>query len=337
MDEFLNGVVKRGRRGRRGKAAATAAAIVLGVGTVGVPAADAAPRSASPASRIFQVRDPSAPVSRFKNGRTVVGRASEAPRAATGTLPAARGTGRRAHSRGVVFTRTFPENVRMLDDGGLRPTSIIGPDGRTPVTTGTTTYPYRASGRLTFVAPNGITYGCTAFLYDDNTVATAGQCVHYQGWNTNFVFWPGQNGASTPYGSCGWLSAHVPAGFPDPEYDYGAVKLDCTIGNTTGWLGLRFQSASYNGTQVNIAGYPTDRPTGTMWQMSGPIAASTVRQLFYSIDVTGGQNGSAVQMPGCGGYCAIAVHAYGLYGGSPYNRGTRITDSAFNNYTFWAL
>ena len=33
--------------------------------------------------------------------------------------------------------------------------------------------------------------------------------------------------------------------------------------------------------------------------------------------------------------CAIAIHTNGVYGGSPYNRGTRITEAAFNNLVAW--
>ncbi|WP_018655006.1 trypsin-like serine peptidase [Actinomadura flavalba] len=313
---------------RAGRFCAALAAAVLALGLAAAPAA-AAP-------------SPNTPVARSSAGTVTKG---AAPRAAAtpATSAAARGTGRLADTRGVSLTRKFPRNARTIGpDVGIN--TVIGPDGRTQITN-TTTYPNSVNGRLTFTAPDGQTYICTAFLYDNDTVATSGHCVYthdnannVHGWNSNFVFWPGRNGSSTPYGSCGWTNAYSVNGWinsQDPEYDYGAIKLNCTVGNATGWIGLRWQSASYNGTTVNISGYPGDKPANTLWQMNGTVASTSTRQLFYSIDTFGGQSGSAVRIPGCGAYCAVAVHSYGLYGGSPYNRGTRITEPAFNNFTTW--
>ncbi|MQY02543.1 trypsin-like serine peptidase [Actinomadura macrotermitis] len=316
---------------RWGRTVLTAAATLsLGAAVLAAPTAGAA---AAPA--------PNTPVARSASGKTTVGAA--AARTAKTSLAGAKGSGRIADAKGVSFTRKFPKNVKMLG-GDLKAKDVIGADGRTQITD-TASYPNRVAGKLTFTAPNGGTYGCTAFLYDDNTVATAGHCVYFHdnaanvhGWSSNFVFWPGRNGTSTPYGSCGWTNVYSVSGWTssqNPEYDYGAIKLNCTVGNTVGWFGLQWQTASYDGTQVNITGYPGDKPSNTMWQMSGPIASSATRQLFYSIDTYHGQSGSAVRIPGCGAYCAIAVHTYGLYGGSSYNRGTRITEAAFNNYNTW--
>lgn len=338
MYTLLEGASRRWR-----KIGVVAGAAVALSTAFGAPAADAATAPAS-VPAVQAAKAPNTPLARTSTGKTVVGGAVTSTGARSVT--AAKGSGRVADATGVSRTRTFPKNVKWLDDGrSTAPETVIGPDGRTQVTN-TTTYPHRVNGKLTFTAPNGGTYGCTAWLYDNDTVATAGHCVYFHdnaanihGWSSNFVFWPGRNGASAPYGSCGWSNAYTVSGWAtdqNPEYDYGAIKLNCTVGNSTGWFGLRWQSASYDGTVVNITGYPGDKPANTMWQMDGPIASSGVRQLFYSIDTFGGQSGSAVRIPGCGAYCGIAIHAYGLYGGSPYNRGTRITEAAFNNLVNWS-
>ncbi|MEU6037660.1 serine protease [Actinomadura sp. NPDC047616] len=335
MNNPLGGAVRRWRR----TVVVAAAAASLGTVTFGLPAAGAA-ATATP-DRKVAAASADTPVARSSSGRTSVGQAPVA-KATANSSSGFRGTGDLADADGVSFSRKFPKNVKMLG-GDFTTQSVIGTDERTQVTA-TTTYPYTVAGKLTFTAPNGLTYGCTAWLYDADTVATAGHCVYFHegsthGWSSNFVFWPGRNGSSTPYGSCGWATAYSVNGWindQNPEYDYGAIKLNCSIGNTTGWHGLRWQAASYDGTQANITGYPGDKPANTMWQMSGPIASSATRQLFYSIDTAGGQSGSAVTIPGCGANCGIAVHAYGVYGGSAYNRGTRITEPAFNNYVSWS-
>lgn len=222
---------------------------------------------------------------------------------------------------------------------------VIGSDNRTRVTA-TTTYPNRAIGLLRFNDPAGNPRRCTAWLYDESTVATAGHCVYthdntnnIHGWNSGFLFYPGRNADQSPYGSCGWTTAYSVNGWTadnNAEYDYGALVLNCSVGTTVGWFGLHWQSASYDGTSVTVRGYPGDKtPTYSMWTHSGPITSSATRQLFYQIDTAGGQSGSPVYMPGCGTYCGIADHAYGRYGGSNANRGTRITEAAFNNYLNW--
>ncbi|GIN26550.1 hypothetical protein J31TS2_31300 [Bacillus licheniformis] len=60
----------------------------------------------------------------------------------------------------------------------------------------------------------------------------------------------------------------------------------------------------------------------------------------YAMDTYGGQSGSPVfeqssSRTNCSGPCSLAVHTNGVYGGSSYNRGTRITKEVFDNLTNW--
>lgn len=228
--------------------------------------------------------------------------------------------------------------------------SIFGPDNRIQISPATS-YPARAVVQIT---RDGAAH-CTGWLYGPDVVATAGHCVHSGGsrgdWYPGLVVWPGRNGSSAPYGSCTARQLYSVAGWTtngDEAYDYGAIKLNCVIGNTVGWFGYWWQSASLTGTRVLINGYPGDKPFGTQWRgdsVARTIAVSRTNQIFYSNDTVGGMSGSPVYQnrPAgsafCTGYCAMGIHAYGFpHGGYPhdtYNHGPRITEARFNNLMAW--
>jgi glutamyl endopeptidase len=223
---------------------------------------------------------------------------------------------------------------------GLGPESIVGPDNRYLVTA-TTTFPHSAVVQIT---RNGAAH-CTGWLYGPDIVATAGHCVNAGAggaWYTGLAVWPGRNGASTPYGSCLPTTLYSVVGWTvngDERYDYGAMKLNCTIGNSTGWFGYFWQAASLNGNPSRICGYPGDKPN-EQWCSDDQIHVSETEQLFYHNDTIGGHSGSPVylDLAGCG-VCSMAIHAYGFpHGGWPhnsYNHGTRITQPKFNNLWTW--
>lgn len=222
--------------------------------------------------------------------------------------------------------------------------TIIGPDQRTRVNP-TTVYPNRAIVLITFDGGR-----CTGWLYGKDTVATAGHCVHSGGsggtWKTNVRIYPGRNGASSPYGSCSAKRLHSVVGWTrdrNEQYDYGAIKLNCNVGNTTGWFGLWWQDASLNGTQSQISGYPGDKPL-EQWRSVDQVRVSQSNQIFYFNDTLGGMSGSPVYTqrptgsPWCTGYCAMGIHAYGLHGANPHgnhNHGTRLTKAKFDNLINW--
>lgn len=222
--------------------------------------------------------------------------------------------------------------------------SIIFPDERARVTT-TTTFPYRAIALITFTGGR-----CTGWLYGPDVVATAGHCVHTGGssgsWRTNVTVFPGRDGPSSPYGSCSARSLHSVLGWTrdqDERYDYGVIKLNCSIGNTTGWFGLWWQGASLNGTGTEISGYPGDKPLEN-WRSVDQVRVSETEQAFYFNDTLGGMSGSPIftnrgaGSPWCVGSCVMGIHAYGLHGSQPHanhNHGIRFTQQNFDNMLFW--
>jgi glutamyl endopeptidase len=230
-----------------------------------------------------------------------------------------------------------------LATGKIGIESIIGTDTRVRITP-TTSYPARAVVLITMTGGR-----CTGWLYGPDIVATAGHCVHSGGpggkWSTSVRVYPGRNGTSSPFGSCTARTLYSVAGWVNSsyeQYDYGAIKLNCTIGNTVGWFGYWWQSASLTGLPVLISGYPGDKPL-TQWRSKDLIRVTQTRQVFYRNDTVGGMSGSPVYNnwasgSPCAGHCAMAIHAYGLHGASPHstsNHGTRIVQAVFNNLLAW--
>jgi glutamyl endopeptidase len=257
--------------------------------------------------------------------------------------PAYEGTGKPVNS--PVADEPIPPPV----DSGLGVETIIGLDKRVQVTD-TTAFPARATALITFGGGS-----CTGFMIGKDTVATAGHCVYESGaWRTNVEVYPGRNGSSSPYGSCaarqnsqpgvGLFSNRRWISLGDERYDYGAIKLDCSVGNATGWYALWTQS-DLVGVNTTINGYPGDKPAGTQWRSSDcsnnsfffvqcTVATETTRQLFYSNDTFAGNSGSPVYFSGVRGCpCAIGIHAYGLHGSYPhdtYNHGARTLTGVIN-------
>lgn len=283
--------------------------------------------SASTANAEF---DPNTPVAKHGTVKTDV----KVKGVKKGASLAFEGTGKKATEN----TETNSTPIAPAGDGIVSIQSVIGTDNRTQVTN-TTSYPYSAIAHI-----ESDIGGCTGWLIGPHTVATAGHCIYDPGtgrWASWAKVYPGRNGSSTPYGYANATNFYSVSGWTqngDTNYDYGAIKLDRDIGNSTGWFGYRYASGSMNGIAQNISGYPGDKAYGTQWQHADQIRETYTYKLHYANDTYGGQSGSPVyetNNSSCGGPCGIAVHTNGVYGGNPYNRGTRITQAVYNNFNTW--
>jgi glutamyl endopeptidase len=233
-----------------------------------------------------------------------------------------------------------PEADASPGGGGLAsPFDVILPDERQQVTD-TTAYPARA---VVLITTN--TGRCSGFLYGRDVVATAGHCVHSGGvngqWKTNVRVFPGRNGGSAPFGSCGSRRLHSVDGWTknaDKNYDYGVIKLDCNVGDRVGWFGYYWTAGSLNGTSSTVQGYPGDKPL-TQWLSRDQVRVTHDLKVFYFNDTAPGTSGGVVyhQHPQFG-TAAFAIHTNGRHNGPPWsthNAGTRITQARFNNMEAW--
>jgi len=207
-------------------------------------------------------------------------------------------------------------------------------------------YPSRA---LVFVQI-GESGMCSGTLVSPDTVITAGHCLHPGDGSDNWysiTVYPGYNAsASTPavWGSCRGASLSVYTKWYEDgqeDYDLGAIRLDCTVGNTVGWLGVTKNMP--NKTPTRIIGYPGDKTPGTQWGSGHYVRKKSSRQLFYENDTAGGMSGSGIwadfETSKLSGPCIFGVHGYGFpHGSGPhkyYNHGIRINNAVYNTIISW--
>lgn len=243
---------------------------------------------------------------------------------------------------------TSPQANNGVEGSPLGTESVIGADGRVQVTP-TTRYPARAIGQIEGFDNVVGGYICTGWLIDQNTILTSGHCVHPPGTADNNVaesleFFAGRDGPIDPQPGCDATSFFTPTAWSVNERehaDWALIQLDCTVGDTVGWLGF-FSVAGETAlrfSQARVQGYPGDKPDGTQWGMTDRIETSKTKMVFYDIDTFGGQSGSPVwkNRTACGGPCGMAVHSYGNnHGTGPhvlYNHGPRITNARFGLIT----
>ena len=179
-----------------------------------------------------------------------------------------------------------------------------------------------------------------------SAIATAAHVVCNQdyggdGFATSGTIIPARADSSYPYGSANITGIVVYDAWTDDrdiEFDWAIVELDSNIGDSVGYLGLRYQSSSYNGTSISINGYPNSvnsTTTRIMYRSDGTISNSYTG-LLRSTDTNliHGMSGSPVYIySSSSGYTAIAIATGGATTilGSKYNRFVRITQDFYND------
>ena len=226
--------------------------------------------------------------------------------------------------------------------------TIIGYDSRMRLHT--SHYPNRA---IVYIERNG-QHHCTGFLISPDTVVTSAHCVHQGRFGdfypeAGFELFPGNDGTNARHGSCGAQTLFtVPewANSSAAEYDFAAIKLDCTIGNTTGWFGLYSLPGqqAFRNQSVIVPGYSGDKPQ-QQWGSAGRVLQSLEKFFCYRADTIGGNSGGPLLHDrddglAAEGQWAFGVHGYGVGGfGAPcgpafrqQNGGVRTTQDRIDNF-----
>lgn len=235
-----------------------------------------------------------------------------------------------------------PQGLTSQPPSMIQPTTVFDEDkwaAINPATGGQ----YRNTVYLDIRAEKG-RYRGTGFMLGPNTVATCGHCIYntkYGGnnWANSITVTPARAGASNPYGSATSTTMEVGGNWAngaDITDDWGIIRLNTNIGNNVGWLGLKTQEASYNGTSVNVNGYPklydnAGNEISIMYRAWGTVTSSYNRMLrSTNINNKGGMSGGPMYIYSSKyGYQAIAFTRGET---SSYNSYVRIDDWIFNKF-----
>lgn len=274
-------------------------------------------------------------------------------------LSASAGTGTMANT-----TRLSPEALSGLSDanaiyseyemGGrsvtpeiFLPFSVIGADDRVAVIN-TTTFPERTVVQILFESGFGQSL-CSGTMVSPDTVLTAAHCIHSGTISgrlySDFLVIPARNTGSSPFGECRARQAFVLAGWAGSltaedarYYDLGALKLDCQVGEATGWLGVALLDEEQVGAPTVVRGYANDKsPPGRQWQSEDSLRILWGLKGFYQNDTYGGTSGAPVYLA-TDDTVLVGVHTNGLHGEAPWsdhNAFTRITPERLARITQW--
>jgi glutamyl endopeptidase len=221
--------------------------------------------------------------------------------------------------------------------------AVLGTDERVRIQD-TRKLPWRLNASLLITAADNSQWIGTGWFISPRTLATAGHCVFIKnsgvpgrdGFVRKIQVLPGRNADQAPFGALTATEFWTVKGWAESgleTVDYGAIILPAAFPDNLGHFAFGvLPDATLLAATANIAGYPGDKPSGTLWFDKRQIGSVKPEKVFYAADTAGGQSGACVYIIHNGTRVGVAVHAYG---GATANSGTRISAEVFANLTAW--
>lgn len=204
-------------------------------------------------------------------------------------------------SKDLVTPAFFKETADEDDKFGYQATTIFPPDNR--IVFNNTSYPWSCFGRVD--TPIGVGSGV---MIGPRHLLTVSHVIQWNNNNTTgwIQFRPAFFAPSAPFGEAWGILTYYKVKVQGPTidwyegmYDYVCVVLDRHLGNTTGWLGSRGYTDSWDGTPYWAhVGYPGDLTAANrpIFQGSIPLDGSfwesdSHESMSHRGDVWPGQSG----------------------------------------------
>jgi V8-like Glu-specific endopeptidase len=203
--------------------------------------------------------------------------------------------------------------------------AVVGPLDNRVQEVRTTQFPWNTVVHLCRDFGTGNCSGCSGMLIGPRHVLTAGHCLYSlkrKASPRTIRVLPGRSDRKTlPYGSFPAQHWYLPRAFvrgPDRVVnDWGLIVLRDPVTRLRQFMSLHAASdrelawLTSHG-KLTIAGYPADRPVGTMWRHTEKLRRVSPKRLFYTVDTCPGHSGSAILARLPAGPRIVGIHTAGL-------------------------